>query len=125
MKRKARNFLWQSVIGLGFVSGICTAAGIDPGQVLITAISAAIDKAYPDPNIRFLFIILPTVLLLVAVYGAYRNGKMLGIVSVIVAYSAGLLILNATGLALLLLLAALISGWIATDRRITRKLAGR
>ncbi len=125
MGRKAKNYIWQSVIGLGFLSGLWTAIGFDPEQVLITAVSAVIDKAYPDPTIRWLFILLPTVLLLVSVWGAYRNGKMLGLVSVILAYVAGLLILGTTGLALLLLIGALVCGWVATDRKLKRKLAGR
>ena len=125
MGRKAKNYLWQSVIGLGFFSGLWTAVGVDPEQVIISALSAVIDKAWPDPNIRYLFIILPTLLLLASVYGAYRNGRMLGIVGVIIAYGAGLLLLSATGLALLLLVAALVCGWIASDRRLTRRLVGR
>jgi len=124
MKRKTKNYLWQSVIGFGFLSGLWTAIGIDPEQVVLTAVQNAVDTAYSDSAIHTLFIVLPTLLLLFSIYGAYKNGKVPGLVSVIVAYFSGLLILNQTGLALVLLLCAIVFGWIATNRRLVKKLAG-
>jgi len=121
--KKSKSYLWESVIGLGFLSGLWTTVGINPEQVVYTAVTNAIEKSYPDPLLRTLFIVLPTILLLVSIWGAYRNGKELGLVSVILAYCAGLLIFSATGIAIILLVAALISGWVATDRRLAKKLS--
>ncbi|HUH79354.1 MAG TPA: hypothetical protein VLY83_05595 [Methanoregula sp.] len=125
MGRKAKSYIWESVIGLGFLSGLWTAIGIDPEQVIINAVSGLVNTEYPDPRLRYLFIVLPAILLLVSVYGAYRNGKTLGLVSVVIAYIAGLLVLRETGPALLFLIAAVIAGWIATDRRTVKRLTGR
>jgi hypothetical protein len=124
MASKSKNYIWQSVIGLGFLSGLWTSIGVDPEQVVIGALSKAFDSIYPDPNIRVLFILLPTILLLVSIYGAYSKGKVLGLISVIVAYCAGLLVLSSTAPALLLLFGAIVIGWLATNRRLAKKLAG-
>jgi hypothetical protein len=80
---------------------------------------------YPDPGVRLLFLLLPTALLLLSVYGAYRKGRALGIVAVIVAYAAGLSVLVSITTTLLLLVAALVLGYLATSRRLARRLAGR
>jgi hypothetical protein len=125
MTRRSRTYLWQSVIGLGFLSGVWTAIGIDPEEVVLNTIGTAITAAYPDPTIRTLFLILPTALLIISVYGAYRKGKALGIIAVILAYAAGLSLLVSLTTALLLLLFAIVAGYLATNRRIVKKLTGR
>lgn len=125
MASKSKKYIWQSVIGLGFLSGLWTTIGIDPEQIVIGALSNAADVLYPNPDLRYLFILLPTILLLVSIYGAYKKGKVLGLISVIIAYCAGLLILSSTVPALLLLLVATAIGWLATNRKLVKKLKGR
>jgi hypothetical protein len=125
MRKKTKNYLWQSVIGLGFLSGLWTAIGIDPEAVLITAAQKVVDSAVSNSTIHSLFIILPTILLLISIYSAYKNGKAPGLVSVIIAYFSGLLVMSETGVAFILLIVAIVFGWIATNRRFARKLSGR
>ena len=125
MRKKTKNYLWQSVIGLGFLSGLWTSIGIDPEEIILTAVQNAVDSAYSNATVHSLFIILPTILLLISIYSAYKNGKAPGLVSVIIAYFSGLLILSETGIALILLIVAIVFGWIATNRRFVRKLSGR
>ncbi len=122
MAKKARTYIWQSVIGLGFLSGLWTAIGIDPEAVILNALGKAVDMIYPDPGIRSLFIILPAILLILSVYGAYRKGRALGLSAVIVAYLAGLSILVSITTTILLLLAAVVLGFLAANRRIARNL---
>ena len=71
----------------------------------------AVDTVYPAPTIRYLFLILPTLLLIASIIGAYSAGKMMGLVSVLVAYISGLLIVSLTVLALVLLCGAVILGY--------------
>jgi hypothetical protein len=125
MAKKSRTYVWQFVIGLGFLSGLWTAIGFDPEAVILNALGKAADVIYPDPAIRSLFIILPTILLLFSVYGAYRKGRVPGLIAVIFAYLAGLSILVSTVTAILLLLVALFLGLLATNRRAVRKLGFR
>lgn len=119
MAKKSRRFIWQFVICLGFLSGIWTAIGLDPGDVLISVVGSTIDSVFPNPLVRYLFVILPTLLLALSVIGAYRKGKGLGLVSVLVAYGAGLVILALPvfGLALLALAAAIGYGAAAKRRK--------
>jgi hypothetical protein len=124
LARRTRKYLWQFVIGLGFLSGLWTAIGIDPEEVILNVLNKAIDTIYPDPNVRTLFLILPTLLLLVSIFGAYKNGRVLGLAAVIVAYIAGLSILVSVTSALLLLLLAIVIGCLATNHRLVKKITG-
>jgi hypothetical protein len=120
MTKKSSLFVRQFVIGLGFLSGLFTAIGIDPQEIVIRAAGGAVRTIYPDLQISYLFLILPTVLLLISLAAAYQKGRVLGLVSVLVAYFSGLIILVSLGISLTLLLVAVIVGYIATDRRIFR-----
>jgi predicted branched-subunit amino acid permease len=125
MAKRSRAYIWQSVIGFGFLSGLWTAVGIDPEGVILTLVGRTIDTFYPDPDIRYLFVILPLVLLLLSIYQAWKNGRVPGLVAVILAYVAGLSILLLWKMSLVLLLAAILIGWLATNRRLMRKLGFR
>ena len=124
MAKKSKAYIWQFVIGLGFLSGVWTAIGIDPGAVILNVLGDVIGTFYSDPVVRSLFLILPTALLVVSIISAYRKGKVLGLISVIMAYSAGLFIMVSTGTSLLLLIIAIIIGYLATSRHLRRRLMG-
>ena len=109
-------------MGLGFLSGLWTAIGIDPEGVILNVLDKAVDTIYPDPNVRTLFLILPTLLLLFSIISAYTKGRVLGLAAVIVAYVAGLSILVSVFSALLLLVLAIIIGYLATNHRLVKKL---
>jgi hypothetical protein len=124
MAKKSRTYIWQFVIGLGFLSGLWTAIGIDPQEMVFNILGNAVDSVYSDPAVRSLLLILPTILFILSIIGAYKKGKVLGLISVIVAYIAGLFILISTMTALVFLGIAIIIGYLATNRRLTKKLTG-
>jgi hypothetical protein len=124
MAKKSRMYIWQFVIGLGFLSGLWTAIGIDPQAVIVGILGTVVDTVYSDPAIRSLFLILPAILLLFSVYGAYTRGRLLGLISVIVAYIAGLSILVSTVTALAFLGVAIIIGYLAPNRRLIKRMTG-
>ena len=118
MAKRCRTYIWQFTIGLGFLSGLWTAIGIDPEEVLINLIGSAATDVFPDPAIRQIFILLPLILLAVSVWSAYKKGKVLGLASVVIAYVAGLSILVALWTSLLLLVAAVEVGYLAAGRKL-------
>jgi hypothetical protein len=122
--KKSRTYIWQFVIGLGFLSGLWTAIGIDPQAVILDVLGNVVDTVYSDPAIRSLFLILPIILLLLSVLGAYTRGRFLGLISVVVAYLAGLFILVSTATALIFLGVAIIIGYLAPNRRLIKKITG-
>jgi hypothetical protein len=124
MAKKSRTYIWQFVIGLGFLSGLWTAIGIDPQEIVFNILGNAADSVYSDPTIRSLLILLPTILFIISIIGAYKKGKVLGLISVIVAYIAGLFILLSTMTAFVFLGIAIIIGYLATNRHLTKKLTG-
>lgn len=124
MAKRSKTYIWQFVIGLGLLSGIWTAIGIDPGSVILNILGEIVGRVYSDPGIRSLLLLLPTVLLILSIIGAYRQGKVLGLVSVVIAYLAGLVILVSIMTSLVLLGVAIITGYLATSRRLRKKLTG-
>jgi hypothetical protein len=118
MAKKSRTYIWQFVIGFGFLSGISTAVGINPEEVILNTLGTVTSAIYPDPTVRQLFIILPTILLIISVYSAYKKGRVLGLLAVIIAYVAGLSVLVSVGTTLLLLLVAVVIGYLATTQRL-------
>jgi hypothetical protein len=124
MAKKSRTYIWQFVLGLGFLSGLWTAIGIDPQAVIVDVLGNVVDTVYSDPAIRSLFLILPTILLLLSILGAYTKGRLPGLISVIVAYLAGLFILVSTVTALVFLGVAIIIGYLAINRSLIKKLTG-
>jgi hypothetical protein len=124
MVKKSRTYIWQFVIGLGFLSGLWTAIGINPQEIILNILGTVTESVYSDPAIRFLFIILPTILLIVSIIGAYKKGKALGLISVLVAYFAGLFFLISTTTSVVFLCIAIIIGYLATNRKLTKKLIG-
>jgi len=117
MTKRSRKYIWQFTIGLGFLSGLWSAIGIDPQDVILNLLGIVTGEIYPDPLLRQLFVILPLLLLFLSVRGAYMRGKIPGLVSVLIAYGAGLSILVALWTALFLLAVAIVTGYIATSRR--------
>jgi hypothetical protein len=124
MVKKSRTYIWQFVIGLGFLSGLWTAIGINPQEIILNILGTVTESVYSDPAIHFLFIIVPTILLIVSIVGAYKKGKVLGLISVIVAYFAGLFFLISTTTAFVFLCIAIIIGYLATNRKLAKKLIG-
>jgi hypothetical protein len=124
MAKKSRIYIWQFVIGLGFLSGLWTAIGIDPQAVIVGVLGNIVDTVNSDPAIWSLFLILPTILLLLSILGAYTRGRLLGLISVILAYLAGLLILFSTVTALVFLGVAIIIGYLAPNRSLIKKMTG-
>ena len=59
MAKKFRRFLWQFVIGFGFLSGLWTAMGINPENVIITALGSVVTTQVSDPVIRALLCCCP------------------------------------------------------------------
>jgi hypothetical protein len=124
MAKKSKTYIWQFVIGLGFFSGIWTAIGIDPTSVILNVLGDVVGSVYSDPGVRTLLLILPVILLVISIVGAYRQGKVLGLISVLIAYGAGLFILISTITSLVLLCIAIFMGYLATNRRLRKKLIG-
>jgi len=119
--KKSSLFIRQSVIGFGFLSGIFTAIGIDPEEAILALAGTAIVAVWPDPRVISLFLILPTMLLLISVATAYRLGGLIGLVSVLVAYASGLAVFSSPHSTAIFLILAVFLGYLATNRRLLKK----
>ena len=116
MAKKFDRFIWQFVIGLGFLSGLWTASesilkgSLSPPLALPShgLPGSHTPRTPPDPahpaSDR-------------SVIGAYRNGKVPGLISVLVAYGAGLVILSSAIAGLVLLGVAVLLAYFSTRTR--------
>jgi hypothetical protein len=104
------------VIGLGFLSGVWTAVGINPQEILLGLVKNSTELVFPDTGVRFLFIAIPTIILVISIIMAYRRGKVTGLFSVVLAYISGLGILTSLWPSLILLGGAVLIGILATSR---------
>ncbi len=93
-------------------------------RVILNVVGDIIGTLFAIPGSGPFLIILPSVLLVISVIGAYRRGRVLGLISVIVAYISGLVILVSLMTSVILLIIAVISGYLATNRRMRKKLTG-
>ena len=50
MAKRSRTYIWQFTIGLGFLSGLWTAIGIDPEEVILNILGTVTGEMYPDPT---------------------------------------------------------------------------
>jgi hypothetical protein len=116
MRKKSGLFIRESVIGLGFLSGVWTAIGINPQTVLLTLVERSADEVLHNPSVRFFFVVLPTLLLILSLVTAYKRGRVAGLVSVFFAYVGGLVVLESLYLSGILLVIAILLGLFATSK---------
>ena len=118
MAKKVHRFIWQFVIGFGFLSGLWTALGISPENILINALGSVVTTQYSDPGLRAFFLLLPTIILVISVIGAYMNGRIPGLAAVLLAYVAGLVILSHLVAGLVILCLAVAVAYFFTRSRV-------
>jgi hypothetical protein len=116
MRKKSGLFIRESVIGLGFLSGVWTAIGISPQTILLTLVERSAYEVLHDPFIGFFFLVLPPVLLLLSLVTAYKRGRVVGLISVFFAYTGGLVVLESLYVSGTLLVIAILLGLFATSR---------
>ncbi|HME86786.1 MAG TPA: hypothetical protein VKE88_00025 [Candidatus Nanoarchaeia archaeon] len=86
-----KYFVQEFVVGLGLLSGM----GIDPEGTILQAFIPLIKDL--SPGLVFLFSILPYIVTLLSLWGAYEMGRELGILAVSLAFISGLILPNQFG----------------------------
>lgn len=115
MDKKAEYFVNESVIGLGFSSGLWIAVGIDPQAEIFRAFATIIKTLNPNSGFGLLFFIMPILILICLILGAYFMGGILGLVAVVSGLVGGLLILVSPWISIILLFLGMGLGIIAVE----------
>jgi chromate transport protein ChrA len=108
-----RSFTRELVIGFGFLNGLWAAIGVSPEEWIFTFLKPYISNL--PVILRVIFAIIPTILLIITIYNIfkiYKKGKLLGIISVILAFVAGTLVFTNWIVTIVLLVVAMIVGAI-------------
>jgi hypothetical protein len=112
---KREYFLDEFVIGLGFLSGLWIAIGVDPEAEIFKAFSTIINTLNPNSGFNILFFVMPILILMGSILGAYFMGGKLGLVAVVCGFIGGLLILISPIISLIILIVGILIGKIAVD----------
>jgi hypothetical protein len=94
---------------------VLTAAGIDPQGVIARAVAGAVNSIHSGAGdwIRY----VPTLLTVSSIIGAYAIGRWMGLLSVALAFIAGLIITRWPVPSLMFLVAAVGVGFMVPRRR--------
>lgn len=107
------KFVRTCVVGLGFLSGFWIAVGVDPEAVITNAFAQALNSISPGSGVYiWLASFVGTIFSIIV---AYALGGGLGLIAVGIAFISGIIFLNSTGWALLLLAVAIIIGMFASN----------
>ena len=74
MDKKAEYFVNESVIGLGFLSGLWIAVGIDPQAEIFRAFATIIKTLNPNSGFGLLFFIIPIIIFICSSLVTYSMG---------------------------------------------------
>ena len=109
--RVGKAFVFESVLGFGFISGVWVCVGIDPETRLAGVFAGLVDKFAPGSGLDVVFWLIPTFLMIASLIAAYFSGGFLGLVAVGCAFMGGCLITTKAGIALLVI--GILLGFIA------------
>ena len=109
--RVGKAFVFESVLGFGFISGVWVCVGIDPETRLAGVFAGFVDKFAPGTGLSVIFWLIPTFLMIASLIAAYFSGGFLGLVAVGCAFMGGCLITTKAGIALLVI--GILLGFIA------------
>ena len=113
-----KSIVRELIIGFGFLNGLWVAVGISPEEWVYNFLKAYINNM--PAMMKTIFVIIPTILMiltLITVFKTYQSGKLLGLISVGLAFVAGTLIFANYITSGILLAIALILGAIGFRRR--------
>ncbi len=113
--KNSKRFIKQFVLGFGFLSGLWIRIGFDPEDIVLGLAHKALDYVFPGNVFSFWFWIIPILFLAYSVFGSYKNGRILGILAVFIAFMAGLSVPDLYFLVLLLL--AVVVGFFASKNK--------
>ena len=81
--------------------------------MLLSEFRAIVEGVVRDPRVELAFAILPLAVFALTLYLIYRRGRWLGLLAVLVAFEGGARVVAAPGVALALLVLALVLGYFA------------
>lgn len=119
MTTTGERFVQECVIGFGFLNGIFFAVGVDPEGMLIQSLINLLSKLNPDSVglLAAVFAIVSVLFLVMMIWGAYNTGGVLGLFAVLLAFFGGVILLTFAAVGMVLLIVAVILGFIAPEFR--------
>lgn len=92
------SFLREFVLGFGFFSGLWFRLGFDPEARILAFVTKYVQSLHPDQSVLIFFQILPILVTVASVLGAFIYGRTLGVIAVGCAFAAGLYIPSVSGI---------------------------
>jgi len=101
VSKVAKSFVDEFVVGFGFFSGLWICIGVNPETEFIKAFTDVVNQLAPQWG--FIFWLIPVVVTLGSVVGAYFMGGWFGLGAVGLAFLGGCFITNPVGIWLLII----------------------
>lgn len=102
--KKTNLFFKESVVLFGFLNGLFTAIGINPGAEAFSILSPVLERL--DPFTLYLIRILPIALFFGSLFMIYNRARWLGFIAVVFGFAGGLFMLASPLISVLFLIAA-------------------
>ncbi|PIN72142.1 hypothetical protein COT48_01665 [Candidatus Woesearchaeota archaeon CG08_land_8_20_14_0_20_47_9] len=115
MSKVAERFVKEFVVLFGFLNGIWIAIGVNPEAEVFKAFRLAVEALNPTPGLSILFTLVPVLITIATLFGAYSLGKWISIGAVLCGFIGGLLILINPIIAILFLFAGFGLGTLVVD----------
>ncbi|APH38227.1 hypothetical protein [Methanohalophilus halophilus] len=116
--KKDELFIREFIVGLGFVSGLWIAVGINPESLIIEQLVKIGNTLTPKHNFGFL-LILPSITTLISIISAWFYGGVLGMIAILLAFISGILIIHFTMIASVFLMLSLLLASLSVDNNYT------
>jgi hypothetical protein len=105
-------FIREFVIGLGFMSGLWIAVGVNPEAAITNAFADAVNSILPGSGI--LIWLIPIAALVISVLLAFATGGWLGLIAIGAAFIGGIIFIKYTVASLAIVSIAIIIGFFAS-----------
>jgi uncharacterized membrane protein HdeD (DUF308 family) len=115
MVTKEEFFYKEFILGIGFLSGLWISIGINPEAVLFDTLLNTMETLNSDSSFPAFFYIIPTLGTITSIALAYQEGKIMGLMGIIVGFLAGLILLTHPMFGIILVVSAAFIGRLAVN----------
>jgi len=112
MRKESETFIKESVVGIGVLSGLWIAVGVNPESEIINAFAKVLVDM--GSNLGFLFYLIPIIALIGSLLVAWEQGGKGGLAAIAIGFLGGIFLISQSVFGLILIVIGIILGAIST-----------
>ena len=110
-------FAREFIIGLGFISGLWIAIGLNPETLLVQKLEEIIFILNPNFEFGFMFTLIPFIATITSISLAYLLGGNVGLIAIFCSFIGGILFIDFTLVGVLFIVVGMLLGNWAVDNQ--------